>query len=437
MDWALILTIFFAALVVIFLTGIPVAFSFILVTLGAMYTVIGPNAPAMFINSIYDTLTNFSLTPIPLFILMGGLLFESGLANRALSALELWLGRVPGRLSVLTLVGGAVFASLSGSALANTAMLGSMLIPPMEERKYHPVMMVGPIMASGSLAMMIPPSTLMVIYGSLAGVSVGELLLAGVLPGFLLAGLFIFYTVGLAWRKPAYAPYDQVEAVPLIERLMVLARDVLPLAIVFLLTVGSIFLGLATPTEAAALGAFGSLLLVAAYGRLRLSVLRTSLEEAVKTSAMILMIVAGSTGFSQVLAFTGASRGLLQSILDLPVSPGLILFGMLAVVFILGMFMEEIAIMMITIPIYMPVVRALGINPLWFAILMLVVLQISLITPPVGMLLYIAKGVTPPRITMRDIWRGGTPYVVAGLVGLGLIAAFPGLAMFLPRFMAR
>ncbi len=425
MAWWLIIILFFGGLLLAFFASIPIAFAFFLMDIIAMYFVMGASFTGTFVGSILDSLAKFTLVPVPLFVLMGEFLFQSGLALKAIDVIEKWLGKLPGRLSVLSIVSGALFASLSGSTLANTAMLGSLLTPEMRRRNYHKSMIIGPITASGSLAMMIPPSSLTVVFGSLAGISVGDLLIAGILPGLLTAFLYITYTVGRCWLNKDLAPVYDVEKSNFKEIIVDTIKDVLPLVIIIFLTVGVIFFGLATPTEAAALGALGSIILSWLLGKFNMDVVKKSLSGSVKVTSMILIIVAASSAFSQVLAFTGATRGLTHFAINLPFSPFWILVGMLGVVFFLGMFIEQVSIMMITLPIFMPIVKTLHFTPVWFGILMLLTLEISLLTPPVGLLLYTIKGVTPDDITMKDIWIAAIPYVICGLVSVFIILNFP------------
>ncbi|MEB3102586.1 TRAP transporter large permease [Ferviditalea candida] len=431
MEWWLIVILFFGGLLLAFLSSIPIAIAFLLVDIVGMYFVIGPNFSNQLIGSIYDSVATFTLTPVPLFVLMGEVLFNSGLALKAIGTIDKWLGKIPGRLSVLSVVSGALFASLSGSTIANTAMLGSLLTPEMQRRNYHKSMIVGPIMASGSLAMMIPPSTLTVVFGSLAGINVGNLLIAGLLPGLLLAGLYAVYTIGRCWLNPKLAPAYEVEHVEFRQLLAETVKNVLPLGLVIVLTVGAIVVGLTTPTEAASVGTLISFLVAWFLGDMNKGVIKKSIMNSMRVTAMILIIVAASTAFSQVLAFSGATQQLMQLVTNLPLSPLWILVGMLAVVFLLGMFIEEVSIMMITLPIFMPIVTTMNIDPVWFGILMLLILEISLLTPPVGLLLYTIKGVTPDEITMNDIWKAAWPYVFCGLVAVLIILKFPVITMLL------
>jgi len=428
----MIILLLFGSLTFIMALGMPVAFSFLLVDLIAMYFVIGSNAPLQLIASIFDSLTKFTLTPIPFFILMGEILFHSGLAKRLLSAIDSLLGRLPGRLAVLSIISGTIFASLSGSVVANTVLLGSLLLPDMLERGYDRRFAIGSIMASGSLTMMMPHSTLIIIFATIAMIPVGSLLIAGLIPGLIIASLYFIYTVGRCIHNPSLAPKPKCVENSITESVLVMFfRDVLPLLAIIIGTILVISLGVATPTEAAALGAFFSVILVAIYGKLSKDVVKKSTSTTIYISAMLLFIMAGSAGFSQVLAFSGASQGLLGAVLGMNLSPSMVIISMLIIVFFIAMFMEESAIIMVTTPIFMPVILAMHVNPIWFGVLMLMMLEKGLITPPAGLLLYVAKGIAPKEITTWDIWMSTIPYVLCILVAIILVFFYPQLATIL------
>ncbi|MHB9148455.1 MAG: TRAP transporter large permease [Candidatus Amoebophilus sp.] len=434
MDWWIVISLLFGSLIIIMATGLPVAFSFLLVDFIAMLLLVGHNAPDQLIGSIFDSLTKFTLTPIPLFVLMGEVLFHSGLAKRLLDAMDTLLGRLPGRLGVLAIISGTIFASLSGSVVANTVLLGSLLLPEMVERKYNPRFAIGSIMASGSLTMMMPHSTLIIIFATIAMIPVGSLLVAGTIPGLFIATFYFIYTVGISWLKPNLAPKPVVQSDKIKKNgLFVFFFDVLPLVAVILATILVIVFGVATPTEAAALGAVCSIILVILYGKFTLEVIKKSAANTIYMSAMLLFIVAGSTGFSQVLAFSGASRGLLEAVLGLNMSPTMLVISMLIIVFFIAMFMEEAAIIMITTPIFMPVIKAMHVNPIWFGVLMLMMLEKGLITPPAGLLLFVAKGIAPEGITTWDIWMATIPYVLCILAAIVLVFIFPQIALVLVK----
>lgn len=432
--WWVDLSVFLGLLLLLLFLGMPVFLAFFTVNLvGILYLVgFGPGMHQVIVGT-YSSLAKFSLTPIPLFVLMGELLFQSGLATRALDGFSKWMGRIPGRLSILSVAAGTLFAAVSGSTLANTSMLGSMMVPEMRERGYSTLMTVGPILASGSLAMLIPPSAPAVLLGSIAQIPVGDLLIAGIVPGVLMALAFILYIVVVCWRHPELAPSYGVTAVRWRERLLSLVTDVAPLALIFLMVIGPLFAGVATPTESAALGALGALIILALYRRLNWSVVKGSLLSTLRISGMILMIVAGSSIYSQLLAYSGLSGQIARLVLDLAAPPWIIVGAMLVIVQIMGCFMEMTAIMMITLPLFMPVVSGLGVDPVWFGILMLIALDLGGLTPPFGMTLFVMKGVTPPEVTMGHIIRAAVPFIAVELVVLLVVFAFPSLAVWLPQ----
>jgi tripartite ATP-independent transporter DctM subunit len=368
-------------------------------------------------------------------VLMGEVLWQSNIASNALAAIDKWIGRVPGRLSLLTVLSGTVFSALSGSTMANTAILGKLLLPDMLRRGYKPEMSMGPIMSSGALAMLIPPSALAVVYATIAQVSIGGLLLALILPGLLLAACYVIYIVVRCWWDPSLAPRDEsIVIASWGEATRELAIYVAPLSIIIFCVVGVIFAGIATPTEAAALGSVASLVLAAAYGGLNWKSGFAALEGTVQITGTMLIIIASAIGFSQILAYSGASRGLLSFVTGLSVDPTAIILLMMLLVLILGCFMEQIAIMLITLPIFVPILKIAGVDPLWFAVMMLINLEMGLMTPPFGLLLFIMKGVAPPDISMKQVYQSAMPYlVINGLVILAILWQ-PKIATFLPTF---
>lgn len=437
MDWAITLAVIFGSLLVLLAVGLPVVFSFVLVTLGGILVMHGgnPGAFQQFILSIESSLRTFTLLPIALFVLMGEVLWQSNIASNALAAIDKWIGRVPGRLSLLTVLSGTVFSALSGSTMANTAILGKLLLPDMMRRGYRAEMSMGPIMSSGALAMLIPPSALAVVYATIAQISIGGLLLALIMPGLLLAACYVIYIVARCWWNPALAPRDENLVVASWgEATRELAIYVAPLSIIIFCVVGVIFAGIATPTEAAALGSIASLILAAAYGGLSIKSTLAALEGTVQITGTMLIIIASAIGFSQLLAYSGASRGLLTFVVGMSVDPVMIILLMMLLVLILGCFMEQIAIMLITLPIFMPILKTAGIDPIWFAVMMLINLEMGLMTPPFGLLLFIMKGVAPPEVTMKQVYRSVMPYLAINGAVIFAILWQPKIAMFLPSF---
>ncbi len=437
MDWWVILILLMGGLVFLMLKGMPVAFAFLIANLVAVVLLMGQSGTNQLVLSIYDSLTKFTLVPIPLFILMGEILFQSGLANKTLDVLGKWLGSMRARLSVIAIISGAIFANLSGSNIANTAMFGTLMVPEMRRQGYSKLMSLGPVMAAGGLAMIIPPSALAVLLGSLGHISIGKLLIAGILPGILLAVLYIGYIVGHCFINPSLAPVYKVETAPWSEKIMLLVRDVLPLGLIVFLSIGLIFLGVATPTEAAALGALGSMVLARVYGKLDMTVLKKSFGGAMGVTAMTFMILVGSAAFSQILAFSGATRGLVEMVVGMALPAIVVLIMMQIIVLILGSFMEQVSIMMITLPIFMPLVTVLKIDPIWFGVLMLINLDMGMLTPPFGMILFVMKGVAPKDVTMGDIIKAGLPFLILEGTAMAIIMIFPAIATVMPNVMLR
>jgi len=436
MEWWVILLITFAVLLAVLFSGIPVAFAFIAIDIIGMYFFMGGMAGLhSLVTSLRSSVSIFTLIPIPLFILMGEVLFRAGIASRILDVFDIWLARLPGRLSLVAVSAGTLFAALSGSSLGTTAMLGSLLAPDMMKRGYKSNMIIGPIIGGGTLAVIIPPSILTVILGGLGNISVGKLLIAGIIPGLIIASLFMLYIVMACKLNPVLAPRVEVSAIPFSKKLMIGVRALLPAAIIIFLVLGTIFAGICTPTEAAALGALGCFILAAGYRKLDWGLMKESINSCTKTTVMVLLIVTGSIAFSQILSFTGATRGLCELVANLPVAPLLVVLGILIVLLILGCFIDQISMLMIGVPIFIPIAAALGFDLVWFGILLLLSITFGLITPPFGMLFFVIKGSMPVDIPMADVYRAGLPFVILGVVALGLVFVFPPLANWLPGFM--
>jgi len=438
MEWQSALVLMLGALCGLMLVGLPVAFAFFSVNIvGAVIFLGGEAGLSQLARNAMASLASFTLMPIPLFLLMGEVLFQTRLAFRAIDAVDRLIARVPGRLSVVSVVGGTVFSSLSGSTIANTAVLGSVLLPDMLRRGYHPTIAMGPIMAAGSIAMLVPPSALAVLLGSLAGISIAGLLVAGILPGLLMSLVFVAYVVGRCAMNPDIAPSYEQETLTRRERWLPFLVYVVPLFAIFVVVVGSILAGYATPTESAALGCVASLIAAACYGALTLEGLVRALRETAKISVMILFIIVASVTFSQILAFSGATDGLLSVIQSIGASPLTILLGMLVVLLFLGAFMDQVSMIMVTLPFFIPLAGMLDINLLWFGVLMLIVMEMSFTTPPFGLLVYVMKGVAPDYVTLRQIFAAAAPFIGLEALVMGLVIAFPELATWLPEQIRR
>jgi tripartite ATP-independent transporter DctM subunit len=414
--------------------GMPVAFTFITVNIVGAWLYMGGEAGlAQLARSSVSSVAAFSLTPIPLFILMGEILFHSGLAVQVIEGIERLIRRLPGRLAVVAVVAGTVFSAISGSTIATTAMLGSLMLPVMLARGYHPTLATGPIMAIGAVDMLIPPSALTVLLGSLSGISISKLLVGGVLPGAILSLAFVLWIVARVKVSPALAPVDDDRVTYRgWERFRPFVRYVLPTLSIFAVVVGALTQGWATPTECAAVGAFATMVLALAYRALSREVLMKSLQGTAVISGMILFIIVGATTFAQILSFSGASSGLVQAITGQGLSPGVIVAGMMLTLIFLGIFVDQVSMMMITLPIFMPIVQSLGIDPVWFGVMFLICMQLGLLLPPHGLLLMTMRGVAPPAVTMAHIFRAVVPYVAMSLLLLAAVFWIPGIATWLP-----
>ena len=434
MEWYTTLILGMAILFVLFLSGAPIFLAFLAAILLGVYFVIGPAGFPLFVNSVLDTATTTSLASIPLFILMGELLFRSGTMDVLFDSIDKLVGKVRGRQYVLVVVLSAVFGALSGVAMAVAAMLGRAIMPGMHDRGYDRSIAAGLIIGGASLAPIIPPSLLAIIVGSLADVSIAKLLIAGVIPGLFIGGIFLVYVFVRIGMNPSLAPGnvagERAEVTPM-EKLIAIVRT-MPFLIVIFSVMGFIMLGIATPSESAATGVVGSLLTAAIYRKLSLQMILDSLMAAIKVSAMILAIMAMSKMFTQLLAFTGATGELVNLVANLGYSPIVMLLIMLAVPFILCMFIDTIAVILLTIPIYQPVVTALEFDPVWFWLLFLVNITLGAITPPFGYTLFAFKAVVPD-MSISQVYRATWPFVGLFLLGIALIIAFPAIATWLPN----
>lgn len=438
MAWTDALLLLLGLLCALLMIGLPVAFAFFAVNIvGALVFLGGDAGLAQMIRNSATALTNYSLAPIPLFILMGEILLHSGVAFRAINAIEKLIARVPGRMPIVSVVGGTVFAALSGSSMANTAMLGSALLPEMLRRGYDPRIAMGPIMATGGIAMLIPPSALAVLLGSLAGMSISKLLIAGVLPALLMAALFIGYIVAVCVLDPSKAPRDDAPAARGWARFRPFAVDVLPLSVIFFAVVGSLVAGIATPTESAALGCVASALAAVGYRALDRQNLVLSLTETAKISVMILFIIVASITFAQILAFSGATDGLVSLVSASGLTPFQIVLAMVLVLLFLGCFVDQVSMLMITVPFFIPLAKAVDIDLLWLGVLYLLTMEISFLTPPFGLLLFVMKGVAPPQVTLGTVYRAAMPFLLLELLVLGLLVLFPGFGTWLPGLLVR
>ena len=437
MEWYSILIIIFGGLLAILATGLPVAFCFLLLNIFGCYLLWGgATGLAQMVQSVFTSVSTFTMLPVLMFVFMGEILFHSGLAFNAIKVVDKWLGKIPGRLCLVTIGAGTLFSSLSGSSMGTTAMLGTTMLPEMKRSGYRYSIIIGSCM-SGGLAMIIPPSALAVVLASICQISVGKILVGGIIPGAILATLYAAYIIGRCIIDPSLAPrQDQaVVSITLKQKLIFTAIHFLPLAAIIFVVVGLIFLGIATPTESSALGALASLAVAAGFKKLNKDTIQKIVSGTLNIIAMMFMILAGSLAFSQILAYSGATAGLVEFTSSLPIHPIMVLVVMQSVILVLGTFMEPVAIMMISMPIFLPVVKSLGFSEIWFALITLISMEISMKTPPFGFLLFVMKAIVPSEVNMGTIYQATFPFILIDIIGILLIMIFPMLALWLPGLM--
>ena len=478
MEWYLAFILLLGTVCVGMFLGLPVAFAFFAANVLGTFLFVNGDIGLVFMPMEFHNAIKFTLTPIPLFLLMGEILLQTGVAFKAIGAIDRLIARVPGRLSVVSIAGGTVFSSLSGSTIANTAILGSVLLPDMMKRGYKPTIAMGPIMAVGGIAMLIPPSALAVLLASLAEQSVAQLLIAGIVPGILMAVLFFGYVVVRCAINPDLAPsyepdesgLDQPITLALnlggrtlsswtyagrfrraANRLLPFYLYILPLLIIFVVVVGSIFFKIAAPTEAAALGCLASLGACYFFRIFKSTITITGIEgadftwraiaksliETAKINTMILFIIAGSLVFSQALANSGATDGLLDQITAMTLTPLTVVIMMMLVLLFLGAFMDQVSMLLLTLPFFLLGGSSLqvvfNIDVVWLMVLMLITMEISLLTPPFGLLLYVMKGVAPFDVSLGEVVRSALPFILIELAVLILLIIVPGVATWLPK----
>ncbi len=436
MAWQTAAWLLLGGSTVLLFLGLPVAFTFLAVNIvGAAIYMGGEVGLVQLARNSVQSVSSFALTPIPLFVLMGEVLFHTGLAVKVIDGIERLIRQVPGRLAVIAVVAGTVFSAISGSTIATTAMLGSLMLPVMLARGYHPAMATGPIMAIGAVDMLIPPSALTVLLGSLSGISISKLLIGGVMPGLILSALFVAYIVVRVKLDPKLAPPTELVEYSGWEKLRPLFQYVVPLVSIFVIVVASMSAGWATPTESAAIGALATVTLALVYRALTFANLLQALRGAVVVSGMILFIIVGATTFAQILSFSGASSGLVRFITDQGLAPMVVIAAMMLFLIFLGIFVDQVSMMLITLPIFMPVVQALQIDLVWFGVMFLICMQLGLLLPPHGLLLMTMKGVAPPEVQMVHIFQGVVPYVALSIAVLALVFFVPAVAVWLPKLL--
>lgn len=436
LPWYVFLGSFLIVLIVLLLLRVPVAFA--MLGTGMLGAVVTYGSVSGALNqvglSILSSVTTFTFTAIPLFILMGELMFRSQVAQEALEEMATAMRRMPGRLAMVAVGGGATFGLLSGSTLANTALFGRTLLPDMEKRGYDPRLAVGSILAAGGLAMILPPSALAILWGGVAQVPIGPLLIAGIVPGLMMTVGYVVI-VWLWSRRGGDGTAEVFERRTFAEALISIARRAIAPGIIVIAVLGTIFFGIATPTEAAAIGALASLVLGVVSRKLTWRGLYDACVGTVRTTTMIFAIVLGSTLYAQLMSFSGATSGLVDAVTGAVTGTAMMLLVIMLVLLLLGAFIDQVSIMLVTAPLFMPIVTTFGWDPVWFSILLLINLQIANTTPPFGMSLFVMKGVAP-HLTMSTLYRSVLPWIASDLVVIAILAVFPSLVLFLPGLMS-
>ncbi|MER1966574.1 TRAP transporter large permease [Castellaniella sp. GW247-6E4] len=419
----------FLLMLALMLTGISIAASlFLTAALGAL-AYLGLPTLLSFGNTMWGVLNDFILTCIPLFILLGEILVRAGVTDRMYRALSDWLAPLPGGLLHSNIGACSIFAAISGSSVATAATMGTVALPAMKARHYDERLVLGSVAAGGTLGILIPPSINMIVYGAITNTSIGKLFIAGIVPGLLLAGLFMLLILVMCVIKPSLAG-DKEPPQPMREKLRNLAGFIPP-GLVFFVVMGGIYLGWATPTEAAALGVVMSMLVAAWYRKLTIQMLHEAFLATMRTTAMVLLIIVAAFFLNYVIGMLGVPQTVSAYVAELGTSPLETIWILVIFYLILGCFLETLSMMIATVPVIVPLVVSLGYDPVWFGIFLVIMMELSLITPPVGMNLYVVQGIRGGG-SVIDVIRGAMPFVLVMLVLTALIIYFPGIALWLP-----
>lgn len=430
----------FVGVLVMVLAGVPLFIS--LGFLGLVFGIWGGWAPMVFTqftHRIFGLMANEVLPAVPLFIFMGVMLERSGTAERLYGSLHIALGGLRGGLALVTIIICTLFAACTGIIGASVTTMGLLALPAMLKRDYNIPLATGTICAGGTLGILIPPSIMLLLYGPLVNLSVSKLFMAAIVPGLVLSGFYLVYIAILCTVKPSYGPPIPVEErkVAKLKLLSLIAINMVPPLFLILAVLGSIFFGIAAPTEAAAMGAFGAVLIATAYGKLNWKNFYEAAINTLRITSMVTFVAVGATLFSGVFMALGGAELIGSWILGLPFGKWGAVAAMMLILIILGMFIDWIGILFIIVPIFGPVSLALGFNPLWWAMVVAVNLQMCFLTPPFAYSMFYLKGVSPPEVTMGDIYRGVIPFLGLQLVGIALIIMFPQLSLWLPGLMYR
>ncbi len=423
------------AMIALLVLGVPLAFTTGAVAVGLCLWIYGPQSLLLVASRTYSLIDSFSLVSVPFFILMASMMERSGIARDLYRALNVWAGRLPGGLAVVTTVVGIVLAATVGVIGGEIVLLGLVALPQLLRLGYEPKLAIGTVCAAGSLGTMIPPSIILVLYGITAGVSVADLFLSSLLPGLLLATLYIAYILVRCARNPALGPPPPADelAMPLGAKLRLLGGVAVPLVIA-LAVLGSIYLGLASVTESAAVGVVGVALAIWLRGDFSVGLIRAAAYQTMSTCGMVLWLVIGTNALIGVYTLMGGIDFARAMLTGLPFSPTVVLVIMVAIWIFLGFFLDWIGIMLLTVPIFLPTVQSFGFDALWFGILFNLSMQIAYLSPPFAPAAFYLKGVAPASISLDTIFSAMWPFIALQVVGLALVFFWPEIALWLPRF---
>ncbi|MBZ8134367.1 TRAP transporter large permease subunit [Afifella sp. IM 167] len=433
-EWLSLLTL--GILLVLLVTGMPLAFATGLTAVILILSTYGPDALYLIPSRMLTLMGNYALIAVPMFVLMGCLLEKAGIVERLFHALHVWSGRLRGGLAVGTLLTSTILAAMVGIIGAEIVVLGLVCLPAMLARKYDRRLALGVICSGGSLGTLLPPSIVLIVYGLVAQVSIGELFLAAVLPGLLLAGLYIAYVMAVCYFQPEKGPLADAADLdmPFGEKVALGRALVLPILLIGVV-LGSLYTGVATPTETAGIGVLGALILVFINGKFSFGMMADVLKQTGSTVAMLTWVFFGASALVGIYTLGGGTSFLQGMISDLPLPPLAIVVVMMLILIVLGAFIDWIGITLLTMPIFVPIIRDLGFDPIWFGILFTMNMQISYLTPPFGPAAFYLKAVAPPDVTLGEIFRSVIPFVMLQVLGLAIVLLFPQLTQFLPAMM--
>ncbi len=428
-GWEIITLVLFGMVLLFLATGIPVAVALGISGIISAYIFLGNVGLTRYV--FWEANTHFVLLAVPLFVFMGEVLLYGGLSDRLYDGSAALLGRLPGGLLHANIVSCAIFSAISGSSVATSATIGTIAIPQLEKRGYDSRISRGSLAAGGTLGILIPPSIALIIYGAMTGQNIALLFIAGILPGIMLAALFMLYILVRVITRPQLAPKPEKMS---LKRRVLSIISMWPIAVIMLMVLGGIYMGVVTPTEAAAVGAFLALFFAGVYRRLNWATLKKCLLAAVKTNAMIMFIYSAALMLAATMGILRVTDNILLLVSSLPISPLAVLMLIYFMYLVMGSFMDTLAMMVFTLPFVFPIISNLGFDPIWFGVVLVILVELGCLTPPVGINVYVIHGLFPDR-PMSEVFMGIIPFFFMMLVGLAIVTVFPQIATWLPATM--